>query len=142
MDQAIKILIVDDYEMVRFGIRAYLEMFDDLVTIGEAANGVEAVDICNQLSPDVILMDVDMPVMDGVEATRVILEKFPNIHVIVLATFLYADRIQPALDAGAVNHILKDIFFGNLPELIRDAMKCDQQQPTTENNNSSVQAGD
>ncbi len=71
-----------------------------------------------------------MPVMDGVEATRVILEKFPNIHVIVLATFLYFDKIQPALDAGAVNHILKDIFFGNLPELIRATMKRDQQQPT------------
>lgn len=117
----IRIMLVDDHEMVRRGLVLMLQAFDDLELVGEAVNGVQALEICSQVQPDVILMDLIMPEMDGIQATSLILERCPHARVLVLTSFSEQERIQEALKAGAIGYMLKDSNIDQLAGAIRSA---------------------
>lgn len=117
----IKVLVVDDHPIVRDGLRNLILAFEDLELIGEAENGQEALLFCRQGSPDVILMDVFMPVMDGIEATRLFKEQHPLIKVIILTNSPDEDHIQKALQAGAVGYLIKNAPIDTLANAIRSA---------------------
>lgn len=117
----IRVLIADDHGMVREGLVVFLNAFDDLELVDEAVNGVEAIQLCADAQPDVVLMDLMMPEMDGVSATRVICQEYPNVRVIVLASFTDQDLIQDALRAGAVGYLLKNATIDELAAAIRAA---------------------
>ena len=119
--EAIKVLVVDDHPVVRFGMKNMLMAFDDMELIGEAENGEAALAFCHQNRPDVILMDIVMPVMDGVLATRAILERYPQVKVIVLTTYPEDNLVQESLEAGAIGFILKDTPIDALADAIRSA---------------------
>lgn len=119
--EKIRILIVDDHKVVRSGLSAFLMVFDDFEMVGEAGNGVEALEACDRLSPDVVLMDLVMPEMDGAAATRVIREKYPDIQVIVLTSFKEENLIEEALKAGAIGYLLKNVSADELASAIRSA---------------------
>ena len=110
----IRILIVEDQRIVREGLRAVLEDEDEIVIVGEAANGQEALDLFAQLQPDVVLMDLQMPVMDGPEATRRIRELSPDARILVLTTYATDEFIFKALRAGAQGYLLKDASTNEL----------------------------
>jgi two-component system, NarL family, response regulator LiaR len=107
--------------MVRRGLAAFLEAFDDLELAGEASNGARAVELCSQLLPDVVLMDIIMPEMDGAAATRLIRQKYPQIQVIALTSYKDEHLIQNVLQAGAIGYLLKDISSDELAQAIRAA---------------------
>lgn len=123
MNQIIKILLVDDQSLFREGLRTLLEVQSDFQIVGEAANGEEALRLTATLQPEVILMDLRMPVMDGVIATRRIRDLFPNIRVIVLTTFDDDETVFDGLRAGAVGYLLKDVTSDKLHEAIRAAAR-------------------
>ncbi|MGZ4748888.1 MAG: response regulator [Oryzihumus sp.] len=102
------VLLVDDHHLVRTGLRTLLAATDDLEVIGEAVNGEEAVGVVARLEPDVVLMDLSMPVMDGIEATRRLLDVRPGTSVVVLTSFSDRQRVAEALTAGAIGYLLKD----------------------------------
>jgi DNA-binding NarL/FixJ family response regulator len=104
----IRLLIADDHAVVRTGLRQLVGTFEDVELVGEAANGEEAVALCAEREPDVVLMDLEMPVLDGIEATRQIVAVQPGVAVVVLTSFSDRDEILRALDAGAVGYLLKD----------------------------------
>jgi NarL family two-component system response regulator LiaR len=118
----IRVLIVDDHQMVREGLKVLLSTCDDIAVVGEAANGAEALDLCPAVRPDVVLMDIMMPVMDGAEATAEITAAYPGVRVIALTSFVDQDYVQKALDAGAISYLLKDARPEALTRAIRDAM--------------------
>ena len=115
----ISVLIVDDHAIVRQGLRTYLELLDDIKVIGEAQNGVEAVAQARQHRPDVVLMDLVMPAMDGVEATRQVMTVSPTTKVLVLSSFADEERVFPAIKAGAAGYLLKDISPPDLADAIQ-----------------------
>jgi NarL family two-component system response regulator LiaR len=115
----IRILVADDHAIVRKGIRAMLEIVPDMELVGEAANGREAVTQAKKLQPDVILMDLVMPEMDGIEAIRGIMAHQPEAHILVLTTFAGEDKIFPAIKAGALGYHLKDSSPDELVQAIR-----------------------
>ena len=117
----IEVIIVDDHPIVRYGLKTVLFTFDDLSVIGEAGNGLDAMALCAETQPDVILMDIVMPGMNGVETTRAILERYPQIKVIVLTSFPNQDLVQGALEAGAIGFLLKDTPKEILGDAIRSA---------------------
>jgi len=117
--ETIKVLIVDDHQVVRQGLRTFLELHDDILVVGEAGNGETAVAMAGQLSPDVILMDLVMPVMDGITATSQIKSNCPDTRVIALTSFTEDDKIFPALQAGASSYLLKDVTPDELVDAIR-----------------------
>ena len=119
--QLIRVLLVDDHAMVRRGLATFLQVFDDLNLAGEASNGDEALQLCAELAPDVVLMDMLMPSMDGAEATRRIREQFPAVQVLVLSSFKEDQMIQNALKAGAIGYLLKDVSADTLAQAIRAA---------------------
>lgn len=104
----IRVLVVDDHAVVRDGLELLLERFGSVTCVGAAADGAEAVALAAELRPDVVLMDLSMPVMDGIEATRHIVEAAPDIAVVVLTTFADDRHVMAAIDAGAVGYLLKD----------------------------------
>lgn len=118
----IRVLIVDEHAMVRSGLAAFLQAFDDLELVGEATNGEEALHLCAQIQPDVVLMDLVMPVMDGVAATRAIRERYPDTQVIALTSFGDQERVKAALKAGAISYLLKDVSAEELVAAIRGAI--------------------
>lgn len=121
-DQApIRVMIVDDHGMVRKGLMAYLKNRADIIVVGEARDGREAVNLCEQLQPGVILMDLLMPEMDGVDATRSIHQQWPQIQIIALTSFQEKELVQNALRAGAIGYLLKNITGDELAEAIRAA---------------------
>lgn len=120
MPNPIRVLLVDDYLMLRRGLAAVLLAFDDLLVVGEARNGAEALDLCATTRPDVVLMDLFMPEVDGVEATRAIRERYPDIDVIVLTNSDEYDLVQRALTAGAAGYLVKSIGAGALAAAIRE----------------------
>jgi NarL family two-component system response regulator LiaR len=108
MTKAIRVLIVDDHAIVRKGVRALLATERDIQVIGEACDGEEAVGQAQTLRPDVILMDLVMPKLDGIEATRRITAQQPGVHILVLTSFAADDKVFPAIKAGALGYLLKD----------------------------------
>ncbi|MCG2786412.1 MAG: response regulator transcription factor [Anaerolineae bacterium] len=119
--QPIRVMLVDDHTMVRRGLATFLLVFDDMELVGEAENGLQAIQIATELVPDVILMDMVMPGMDGATATRAIRQKFPQVQVIVLTSFKEGELIKNALDAGAIGYLLKDVSADDLARAIRAA---------------------
>src|SRR5512144_1382515 len=119
--QPIRVLIVDDHHMLRSGLRQFIDTFDDLVLAGEARNGAEAVQQCLVDPPDVILMDMVMPVMDGMEATRQILQKNPEMKIIFLTSFQEQDLVEQALQSGAKGYLLKNASAEDPANAIRSA---------------------
>ncbi len=117
----IQVLLVDDHNVVRSGLATFLKAYADLKLIGEAKNGVEAIRFCRQMKPDVILMDLKMPEMDGVAATQAILTEFPEIKIIAMTSFDEADLVHDVLAAGAIGYLLKNITADELAKAIRDA---------------------
>jgi len=117
----IRVLIADDHEMVRLGLATFIDTCDDLRVVGEATNGQEAVRLCEELQPDVILMDVSMPVMDGLAATRIIAGRFPRVAIVILTNSTGAQRAGEALDAGASLVLRKTVSIDHLANAIRDA---------------------
>ncbi|MCG4281080.1 response regulator [Lacticaseibacillus saniviri] len=115
----IKVLVVDDHEMVRLGITTYLGVQPDLAVVGEAENGQEGVDMALSLRPDVILMDLVMPVMDGIEATKTILSAWPKARIIILTSFIDDEKVYPAIEAGAASYILKTATAEEIATAIR-----------------------
>jgi NarL family two-component system response regulator LiaR len=118
---SIRVLIVDDHGVVREGLRAYLDLEPDIEVVGEARDGQEGVRRTQELLPDVVLMDLVMPVMDGVDATMRIKQHQPDTHVIVLTSFLDDERVVPAIKAGATSYLLKDVAAPDLARAIRAA---------------------
>ncbi len=121
MSGPIRVLIVDDHAVVRSGLAAFLQVSDDLELAGEAGSGAEAVKRCAQLCPDVVLMDLIMSGMDGVVATRVIRQRYPQIQVLALTSFHEEDLVPRALQAGAIGYLLKTVTADELSHAIRAA---------------------
>jgi two-component system, NarL family, response regulator LiaR len=117
----IRVLIVDDHAVVRSGLATFLQAFDDFELLGVAGDGAEAVRLCAETSPDVVLMDLLMPEMDGIAATRAIRERHANVRVIVLTSFQDQEKVQAALDAGAIGYLLKNASADELAQAIRSA---------------------
>lgn len=123
----IRVMIVDDHAVVREGLRTYLDLEDRLVIVGEASNGREAADKVRALKPDVVLMDLLMPEMDGIAATKVIKDLSPAIKVIVLTSFQDDEHIIPAIEAGATGYLLKDVSAPDLVKAIEGAFQGQAQ---------------
>jgi NarL family two-component system response regulator LiaR len=119
--EIIKVLIVDDHDMVRRGLTTYFNTYPEIMLVGEAGDGLEAVELCQQLQPDVVLMDLVMPGMGGVEAIRHIRESNPEIQVIALTSFQDKSMVQEAIRAGAISYLLKNVKGDNLVAAIRSA---------------------
>jgi NarL family two-component system response regulator LiaR len=117
----IRVAIVDDHAMLRRGLRFFLKGFDDLELVGEGCSGKEAIALCAEAEPDVILMDMVMPEMDGAKTTEMIRERFPRVQVIALTSFQEQDLIERALQAGAIGYLLKNVSAEDLARAIREA---------------------
>ncbi len=117
----IRVLIVDDHAVVRTGLAMFLLAFDDLELVGAAANGAEALRLCAETRPDVVLMDQVMPEMDGASATRAIRQKWPHVQVVALTSFQEGKLVQEALQAGAIGYLLKNVSADELANAIRAA---------------------
>ena len=121
LSKSIRVMLVDDHTMVRRGLATFLKIFDDLQLVGEAESGETAIQLCAEVLPDVILMDMALPVMDGATATRAIRQQFPQVQVIVLTSFKEGELIKNALEAGAIGYLLKDVSADELVGAIRAA---------------------
>ncbi len=117
----IRVMLVDDHTMVRRGLATFLKAFDDLQLAGEAESGQAAIQLCAKLLPDVILMDMVMPDMDGATTTRAIRQQFPQVQIIALTSFKEGELIKNALEAGAIGYLLKDVSADELVRAIRAA---------------------
>ena len=123
MAEVITVVIADDHPFVRHGLRTYLETLDDMDVAGEAANGVEAVELVERLFPDVVLMDLVMPELDGIGAIRRIREVAPSTRVIALTSFADDEKVFPAIKAGAAGYLLKDVRPADLADAVRKASR-------------------
>lgn len=121
----IRVLLVDDHQLVRMGLARLLTAADDIEVVGEAGDGADAVGLVEATSPDVVLMDLSMPVLDGVEATRRIIALGRPIQVVVLTSFSDRDRIRAALEAGAIGYVLKDSEPDDVVRAVRAAARGD-----------------
>jgi DNA-binding NarL/FixJ family response regulator len=121
----IQVLIVDDHEMVRRGLAMVLAEYEDIKLMGQVANGQEAVDFCSRMQPDVILMDLSMPVMDGITATQFICKVYPHIMIVILTSSGGSERIQNALEAGAKGYMRKNVPVAEIVVAIRAAVFTD-----------------
>ena len=119
----IRLLIAEDHGVVRAGLQKLVATFDGVELVGSAADGAEAVELCRETEPDVVLMDLEMPRLDGIQATRRISADSPDAHVVVLTSFSDRERILGALDAGAVGYVLKDAGPDELASAIRAAAR-------------------
>jgi NarL family two-component system response regulator LiaR len=117
----IRVLLVDDHGVVRKGLSIYLQNRTDMGVVGEARDGREALALCERLQPDVVLMDLVMPELGGVAATRAIHQRWPHVHIIALTSFQDKELVQDALQAGAIGYLLKNVSGDDLAEAIRSA---------------------
>ena len=124
---AVSVLIVDDHAMVRQGLQTFLSLHEDIQVVGQAANGLEAVNLVRQHQPDVVLMDLVMPEMDGIEATRQIREFSPDTQVLALTSFIEDDKVFSAIEAGALGYLLKDVSPDDLVEAVKAAHQGEAQ---------------
>jgi NarL family two-component system response regulator LiaR len=120
--QIVRVMLVDDHNVVRSGLATFLRAYEDLELVAEAKNGREAVRLCHEKQPDVILMDLMMPEMDGIEATKAILAEYPGIKIIAMTSFEDEQLVQGVLAAGAISYLLKNITSDELAKAIRDAV--------------------
>ena len=120
-DNPIRVLIADDHSVVRSGLGAFIHVFKDLELVGEARNGQQALELCGSLKPDVILMDLVMPVLDGIAAIQAIKAKYPKVQILALTSFQDEKHVQEALQAGAVGYLMKDLSAEDLARAIRAA---------------------
>jgi NarL family two-component system response regulator LiaR len=118
----IRVMIVDDHAVVRSGLAAFLLAFDDMELVAEAGSGEQALRLCDNAHPDVVLMDLVMPGMDGAAATRALREKHPQIQVIALTSFKEQELVQSAMQAGAIGYLLKNVGVDELADAIRAAI--------------------
>jgi NarL family two-component system response regulator LiaR len=118
-NEPIRVMIVDDHAVVRSGLNAFLRSFEDLKMVGIASTGEEAVALCNKEEPDVVLMDLLMPGMDGATATRLIRQEHPHTQVIILTSFKEENLVHKAIQAGAIGYLLKDVQASDIAEAIR-----------------------
>jgi len=123
MDMPIKVLLVDDHEMVRIGLAAVLGTEDDFEVVGEASSGMEGIRLAEEYKPDVVLMDLVMDGMDGIETTRRMLQIVPSCKVIVLTSYIDDEKIYPVIEAGAFSYLLKTSRAGEIADAIRAAVK-------------------
>ncbi|MFD2629044.1 response regulator [Oceanobacillus kapialis] len=119
----ISVLFADDHEMVRIGVAAYLSAQPDIDVVAEAADGTEAVEQALELRPDIILMDLVMKEMDGIEATRNIIEQWPEAKIIIVTSFLDDEKVYPALEAGAISYMLKTSKASEIAKAIRSTFE-------------------
>ena len=119
----IKVLLVDDHEMVRLGVSAYLTVQEDIEVIAQAENGKIGVEKALELKPDIILMDLVMPVMDGIEATKEILSKWKEAKIIIVTSFIDDEKVYPAISAGAKSYLLKTSSASEIAQAIRDTYR-------------------
>lgn len=119
--ETIRVLLVDDHAVVRSGLGAFLLAFDDLELVGEAGSGAEAVRLCGELNPDVILMDLMMPDMNGAEATTIIRKQYPQTQVVALTSYKEEELVHAVLKAGAIGYLLKNVTADELADAIRAA---------------------
>ena len=119
----IKVLLVDDHEMVRLGVSAYLSVQEDIEVIAQAENGKIGVEKALELKPDIILMDLVMPVMDGIEATKEILSKWNEAKIIIVTSFIDDEKVYPAISAGAKSYLLKTSSASEIAQAIRDTYR-------------------
>ena len=117
----IRVVLVDDHPMIRTGLRLILSGTDDIVVVGEASNGAEALELVGELQPNVVLMDVMMPELDGISATQQVLQRFPNVHVLALTSFSEGNVVMRALQVGACGCLLKSVEGPELAAAIRAA---------------------
>jgi NarL family two-component system response regulator LiaR len=120
--RSIKVMLVDDHNVVRSGLASFLRAYDDLELVGEAENGLEAVRLCGNIRPDVILMDLIMPEMDGIAATKAILADHPEIKIIAMTSFEDEQLVQGVLAAGAISYLIKNVSSDELAKAIREAV--------------------
>lgn len=123
MDVPIKVLLVDDHEMVRIGLAAVLGTEDGIEVVGEANNGTEGIRLAQEYKPDVVLMDLVMDGMDGIETTRRLLQLHPDCKVIVLTSYLDDEKMYPVIEAGAFSYLLKTSRASEIAQAIRAAAK-------------------
>src|SRR5512137_797658 len=121
ISQVIRVMIVDDHNVVRSGMATFLRAYDDLELVGEAKNGLEALNLCRKNQPDVILMDLMMPEMDGIAATRAILKEYPDIKIVAMTSFEEEGLVHGVLAAGAISYLLKNVTSDELASAIRAA---------------------
>jgi len=122
-ESTIRVLVADDHAILRGGLAAFLRAMEGMQLVGEAANGEEALRLARELQPDVVLMDIKMPVMDGVEATRAIRACCPRTQVVVLTSFVEDELVPHALEAGAIGYLLKNVSHQELAAAIRQAAR-------------------
>ncbi|MEP6984769.1 MAG: response regulator transcription factor [Chloroflexota bacterium] len=121
-DDPIRIIIADDNAKVRFALKVFIELYEDFQLIGEACDGSQAVELCQELQPDLVLMDLIMPQMDGVAATGIICERFPNTKILVLTSSIDYELITKAMNAGADGYLFKHVTIDVLEEAIRSTV--------------------
>ncbi|AGY81463.1 MULTISPECIES: response regulator transcription factor [Carnobacterium] len=119
----IKVLLIDDHEMVRLGVSSYLSIQSDIEVIGEAENGKIGYEKAIELRPDVILMDLVMDVMDGIESTKAIMKEWPDAKIVIVTSFIDDEKVYPALEAGASSYILKTSTASTIANAIRSTYK-------------------
>jgi NarL family two-component system response regulator LiaR len=120
-EQQIRVMLVDDHDMVRRGLASYFKLASDLSLVGEASNGQQALDGCAQFKPDVILRDIVMPRMGGIDAIRQIKERHPEVQIIALTSFQDREMVQEALNAGAISYLLKNVTGEEVLSAVRSA---------------------
>jgi len=119
--KTIQVMLVDDHNVVRSGLATFLKAYEDMELVGEAKNGLEALNLCHKKKPDVILMDLMMPEMDGIAATRAILADYPDIKIIAMTSFEEEELVHGVLAAGAISYLLKNVTADELASAIRAA---------------------
>lgn len=125
----IRLLLIDDHQMVRLGLTSYFSVQDDIEVIGEASNGLEGLEMALSMRPDVILMDLVMEVMDGIESTQKILAEWPEAKIIILTSFIDDEKVFPAMEAGASGYILKTSSASEIADAVR---RIDRGEPVFE----------